>query len=383
MALNVNTSIVDYLTSVGQASDYGSRSKLASTYGIQNYQGTANQNIQLLNLLKGGSQPATQSNNTPTVTPSASVSTPSTTATPRLDYVNSFIDEYKATNTANQAKVDESRQKLIDYYAGLTPITDRYTKLSTEQGLPQQQELVNSLTKNVMNTEDLIDKVEPSVTARSGDFLMTEADRTALVSREQKPLLTELNKLLRNKQYEEIGLAGKQNLVKELIAYSIQQDQMGAKPFELGVDFTEADRKAATDVFDKILSTSVSAFNADVSSSEAKAESAADREFQLTKMEKQLANDLALESAKQKTGTSTKTNTKTESAWTDIIKGSSTEYDVWQKINDNQTALRAMGVDVDDLWRRHKALADQVGTGGKIKGDSTIDYTSDTSSYYP
>ena len=47
-------SIVDYLKSVGQSSDYSSRSALAAQQGIQNYQGTAEQNTQLLNILRGG-----------------------------------------------------------------------------------------------------------------------------------------------------------------------------------------------------------------------------------------------------------------------------------------------------------------------------------------
>ena len=48
------TSIVDYLKSAGQASDYTSRAKLAMEKGIANYAGTPEQNIQLLNLLRGG-----------------------------------------------------------------------------------------------------------------------------------------------------------------------------------------------------------------------------------------------------------------------------------------------------------------------------------------
>jgi hypothetical protein len=46
-------SIVDYLKSVGQPSDYASRAKLAASKGITNYTGTAEQNIQLLNMLRG------------------------------------------------------------------------------------------------------------------------------------------------------------------------------------------------------------------------------------------------------------------------------------------------------------------------------------------
>jgi hypothetical protein len=45
-------SIVDYLKSVGQASDFSSRTQLAKQHGITNYTGTAAQNTQLLNLLR-------------------------------------------------------------------------------------------------------------------------------------------------------------------------------------------------------------------------------------------------------------------------------------------------------------------------------------------
>ena len=57
----MNNSIVDYLNSKGQASDYQSRASLASANGIQNYSGTADQNLQLLNTLKGQGTTPSQS----------------------------------------------------------------------------------------------------------------------------------------------------------------------------------------------------------------------------------------------------------------------------------------------------------------------------------
>jgi hypothetical protein len=45
-------SIVDYLNSLGQASDYNSRAKLAAQKGITNYTGSADQNLSLLNTLR-------------------------------------------------------------------------------------------------------------------------------------------------------------------------------------------------------------------------------------------------------------------------------------------------------------------------------------------
>jgi len=50
-------SVVDYLSSVGQANDFGSRSELARNLGITNYTGTADQNTRMLELLRSGAQP--------------------------------------------------------------------------------------------------------------------------------------------------------------------------------------------------------------------------------------------------------------------------------------------------------------------------------------
>lgn len=47
-------SIVDYLKSVGQPSDFASRATLAASKGISGYVGSAEQNTQLLNMLRGG-----------------------------------------------------------------------------------------------------------------------------------------------------------------------------------------------------------------------------------------------------------------------------------------------------------------------------------------
>ena len=46
-------SIVDYLSSLGKPTDFSSRTALANQMGIQNYTGTAEQNTQLLNKLRG------------------------------------------------------------------------------------------------------------------------------------------------------------------------------------------------------------------------------------------------------------------------------------------------------------------------------------------
>ena len=60
------TSVVDYLKSVGQASDYSTRAKLAASNGISNYSGTAAQNTQLLSILN---KPVSSATSIPTPPP--------------------------------------------------------------------------------------------------------------------------------------------------------------------------------------------------------------------------------------------------------------------------------------------------------------------------
>lgn len=55
------SSLVDYLKSVGKASDFASRKKYATQYGISNYTGTAAQNTKLLELMRSGSKPLSSS----------------------------------------------------------------------------------------------------------------------------------------------------------------------------------------------------------------------------------------------------------------------------------------------------------------------------------
>lgn len=52
------TSIVTYLQSIGENSNFSNREKLAAKYGIKGYKGTASQNTKLLSLMRKGSVPS-------------------------------------------------------------------------------------------------------------------------------------------------------------------------------------------------------------------------------------------------------------------------------------------------------------------------------------
>lgn len=321
----------------------------------------------------------------------------------RLDFVKGLTDNLLNTDAANASKVNDARGALIDYYKNLPKSVDTFKNLNEEYGVTAQQKLVDSLTKDVMQQQDTYDAIPASVIARSGDFLINDADKTAITAREQKPVLDNLNKLLRNKQYEEVGLAGKQALVSQLLQMTLQDQEAGAKPLQLGVDYTTEDRKIANDLLSSVLGVQSSAFNSDQDSRDADRRAAEDRAFQEMMFDKGTARDeasqsrtfaqqdkvnaqdfaqqLQLKSMSAGTSAANKaqkeaekvTAQKTEDAWNKIVAGSKTEYDVWKKINQNQKTLASQGVDVAKLWSEHSALAAKVGTGGSIRSSSSGD----------
>jgi hypothetical protein len=385
-------SVVDYLKSSGQASDMGSRSALYSSAGLNlgSYSGSAAQNTALLGWLQSGSgaapasapvAPAAPSAPAPASVPTKTTITPDTGA--RTAYADQLNKDVVKLDSAKSAESAAALKAMQDYFANLPTSTQVYGDLREQNNLPQQEELVNALTKQSMSLTDLVEAVPGSVNERTGDFLVNESDRTAIVAREQQPLLESLTKLLRQKQYEEVGLAGKQNLVKELLTLTMQDQERGAKPLQLGYDYSVRDREIAVDLLQGLNQTKFQAYDADLSSEEKKQQDAADKEFQKLMESIQQNNRVQLENLSSKNSLSNSltlkaasdkkeaADTKTETAWNSLLGSAKTEYDVFTKLDKEQDKLRAQGIDVDKLWQKHSALAGEVGVGGEIRKSST------------
>lgn len=88
-------SVVDYLNSIGENSSFTNRKKLAAKYGIGNYKGTASQNSQLLNKMRGGAKPA--------VKPKPAVKKGNQTTTSVVDYLKSIGADSSFSNRSKLA----------------------------------------------------------------------------------------------------------------------------------------------------------------------------------------------------------------------------------------------------------------------------------------
>lgn len=112
-----NPSVVDFLTLNGQPSDYASRAKMAASQGINNYVGNAEQNTQLLNTLRSGTNGGNNNtnNNGGTGTGNVNKEPPVDTNAPKITAMNTV------TNSDGSSTVTNSDgSSIINYSDGTT-----------------------------------------------------------------------------------------------------------------------------------------------------------------------------------------------------------------------------------------------------------------------
>jgi len=129
-------SIVDYLSSLGKPTDFTSRTALANQMGIQNYTGTAEQNTQLLNKLRGQGEISQ-------LAPSGVTATGMTGGTTAPINLPTGGTTGATTASSIVAGADSTMKSIEDYIKMLTPeISDNQTKyddiLSQLEGLIPQ-----------------------------------------------------------------------------------------------------------------------------------------------------------------------------------------------------------------------------------------------------
>lgn len=99
-------SIVKYLDSIGENSSYSARKQLAAKYGINNYSGTAEQNLQLLGIIRDGKKaPSTK-----VATPNKTIKVGDTVTVP----AGKLYGQGNAVNPSNNAKLTGKVERIND-----------------------------------------------------------------------------------------------------------------------------------------------------------------------------------------------------------------------------------------------------------------------------
>lgn len=143
-------SIVDYLKSIGQDSSYQARASLASQYGITNYTGSAEQNLQLLNALKTSTSPTTP--------PTTTASPITTQAQQDLENVLAEIQKRQEagtfTPTESQTAVIRQAQEAIP--KSVTNVS----QLGTTPTLPPDATITTYPQVNVLEATSVSDYIQ-------------------------------------------------------------------------------------------------------------------------------------------------------------------------------------------------------------------------------
>lgn len=184
--------IVDTLNQGGQPSDYASRSKLAQTYGIQGYTGTADQNTQLLQKYKTGlataqqsgkEAPATSGEGSQMVNDITGGKMPPAPEINPLDTVLAQDKGYQTLLADYKAYTDSTSQR--------TSLVDEYKKLQKDANLPE-------LNAEAINMKNIMEGTETDIRneiTKAGGFA-TESQVLALTGARNKGLIQNYNKLV-------------------------------------------------------------------------------------------------------------------------------------------------------------------------------------------
>lgn len=156
-----NPSVVDYLNSTGQPSDFTSRKAMAERLGISGYTGTTHQNQQLLSSVRGNAVSPSE-----TITPTSAGAISQTSNTAPVSSTQSLItnaDKFGLTHTKNDFQTDP-----------IKTIKDITKQVFSAMGLDQ----ANTEIKNIGNElEDLQNKKDDEVRAINDDPWLTEGVR--------------------------------------------------------------------------------------------------------------------------------------------------------------------------------------------------------------
>lgn len=185
-----NPSIVDYLTSTGQDSSFGARTKLATDNGITNYTGTAEQNTSLLETLRKNStsstpDPLTKPNNGPMTSgqleTAISMPDPVSLAAGSQNSGPSFSDQVSKVAgtvlTGNQVAIDNLRKQQEDLFAkqkndtqtnidnvtgkineitNSTQLQDKLNEINTQFDVPNQIKMLSDINSRIAQAQDAL-----------------------------------------------------------------------------------------------------------------------------------------------------------------------------------------------------------------------------------
>ncbi|GAC1413727.1 MAG: hypothetical protein NVSMB66_6120 [Candidatus Doudnabacteria bacterium] len=215
-------SIVDYLKQSGQSTDFNSRAKLARSLKINNYRGSAEQNLKMLSLLRDGTPASSGQAGTPPQGAGLPTQIAGTT-TQSTDQTVGQTTQPDQTNLPPQTQAPATSQ---------TPDTSsetgrqQYARLLQESGLSQAQALDATFQKQIADTQNQISQLEANLPKELSGQGITQAGMQRRLGAEEAPLYKRLAELSTSESAAQGGIsAARQRLADGLAANSYQTPQ--------------------------------------------------------------------------------------------------------------------------------------------------------------
>ena len=217
LTMPASGSIVDLLNMAGQDSSYTNRAKMAQQYGIQGYQGSAAQNIELskkflegYNAMKSTPVPDTRAQAASAMDSYFKENAPETQEDPE----KTFFDQYMTMNPVMKTIYDTLTTELSRTNTSIS-FADEYKKLLATEGIPGLQTELMNVNRIMEGTED---DIRDEITMAGG--FATESQVQAMKGARNKTLLKQANSLTQQ-------LALKQDYVDQIMQFSkLDRDQV-------------------------------------------------------------------------------------------------------------------------------------------------------------
>ena len=227
-------------------------SGIAKQYGTDvNTLLKANPQIKNPNLIYAGS-----TLNIPTQTPQTTTAgiptsniTPTTAGTPTPPPTTTYGGGTTGSTTAGgndyqkflMNQIAQQNEYLKDYINTLKKqptAIDTYNQYSQQLGLPQQQKQVAGIQRQVLDTENLLNKLESDINSRISGHLVTEAQRRRELAIEGKPLKKQLADLMRAEKRARSGYSETRRQLADILKMYSQdqskQEKLAKLPLEYG-----------------------------------------------------------------------------------------------------------------------------------------------------
>ena len=202
--------LIDTLAQQGKPTDYGSRKSMYESLGLNNtygnYVGSANQNINFMNVLQKQPNPAQLQPST-----QAPVNQPQG-VNQTVQANKQAFQPIKGFSTL-QNQYAEQMYNVPDY-------ASLYGQYSEQTGLKGVKDLILNIDNSVADIEDKIAKIEPNINKEVGNYLINETQRAKMVNAGELPLRTQYADILRSRSRLSAEATSKAELVNSLMGFA-------------------------------------------------------------------------------------------------------------------------------------------------------------------